>query len=606
MVVEAKADAAPAAATAGAPPSKEIPNTEVRPDHSTVDHPSSPAPAAATATAEDGPRAPPALPSSHAPGSPTLSELDSEELEELEAFAEAEASDDEGDQLQDRFLDEVTLLFPPEKVEGMVQFLKQNGIVRFFAEYVELYSGKIKHLLAALGVLLPRQIVLEDMTDRQLYPLLKTALSRILRNRDKLPQYNTVDDALSLIANSKRIVVLSGAGISVSCGIPDFRSRDGIYAQLQRDPQFGDLDDPTDMFHKEVFLRNPRLFYSFAHRIFPSNFAPSPSHRFIKLLEERGQLLRNYSQNIDTLEQLAGIERVLQCHGSFATATCTDPACGYRTNGSDIKDDIFAKRIPDCPRCEERKRKRKGGKDKAAKRSKGNGQAGGGGSRKASSRHDDSDDDEHDDGLAYGIMKPDITFFGEKLSNAFDRALLADRESVDLLIVMGTSLKVAPVSELVSHIPHSTPVILINQAPVYHIAVDIMLLGEADRIVDYICTKLGWTLPRAKPVKEVVGDDVVVPAETDDERSGGGQAAHGHGKAVEEPERLLDSHVWLFAGAEPGRLPQLLAADDESEDGEGGSPSDEEQEEKQAREEVEVQQGEQADTASAASSTPAS
>ena len=55
--------------------------------------------------------------------------------------------------------------------------------------------------------------------------------------------------------------------------------------------------------------------------IFPGQFTPSPSHCFIASLERKGKLLRNYTQNIDTLEQAAGITRVIQCHGTLCT-TC--------------------------------------------------------------------------------------------------------------------------------------------------------------------------------------------------------------------------------------------------------------------------------------------
>lgn len=60
--------------------------------------------------------------------------------------------------------------------------------------------------------------------------------------RTKLTNYNTLDDVVHLIKSSKKIVVLTGAGVSVSCGIPDFRSRDGVYARLAVD--FPDLPDP--------------------------------------------------------------------------------------------------------------------------------------------------------------------------------------------------------------------------------------------------------------------------------------------------------------------------------------------------------------------------
>lgn len=74
-----------------------------------------------------------------------------------------------------------------------------------------------------------------------------------------------------------------------------------------------------------------------------------PVCRFIRSLESHNKLLRNYTQNIDTLEQVAGISNVIQCHGSFAAATCQ--RCGYKVAADAIKDDIFQQRIPMCPHC---------------------------------------------------------------------------------------------------------------------------------------------------------------------------------------------------------------------------------------------------------------
>ena len=120
--------------------------------------------------------------------------------------------------------------------------------------------------------------------------------------RKKLPDINTLQNVVDLIRNSKNILVLTGAGVSVSCGIPDFRSRDGVYARLAED--FPDLPDPQAMFDIHYFRKNPRPFFKFAREIYPGQFEPSPCHRFIKCLEKHGSLLRNYTQNIDTLEQV--------------------------------------------------------------------------------------------------------------------------------------------------------------------------------------------------------------------------------------------------------------------------------------------------------------
>ncbi|XP_043198435.1 uncharacterized protein LOC122368511 isoform X2 [Amphibalanus amphitrite] len=165
--------------------------------------------------------------------------------------------------------------------------------------------------------------------------------------REKLRHVNTLSDVVRLIRGATNVIVLTGAGVSVSCGIPDFRSRDGIYARLAVD--FPDLPDPQAMFDIHYFRRDPRPFFKFAREIYPGQFKPSPCHRFIRMLERQGKLLRNYTQNIDTLEQQAGIENVIQCHGSFATASCQ--RCRYRVPAEEIREDIFQQRIPACPRC---------------------------------------------------------------------------------------------------------------------------------------------------------------------------------------------------------------------------------------------------------------
>lgn len=245
-------------------------------------------------------------------------DCDSDELEMLEDEAEEEQTEDSE---IDLLVERAAILYPPAKVDAMVNELKQQGLVHFMRSYVTgLSKDQVKALIIALGTLLPRK--LRDDSDLPLpiyVTILKTALARILRRREKLPQYNTVDDAVELLNRSRNIVVLGGAGISTSCGIPDFRSKDGIYAQLQKEGRY-DLADPQDMFDKEYFLQDPSCFFSFAHSIFPSNFVPSPSHRFIKLLEEKKKLLRNYTQNIDTLEEAAGVS-----HYAWHRCTASSP-----------------------------------------------------------------------------------------------------------------------------------------------------------------------------------------------------------------------------------------------------------------------------------------
>jgi NAD-dependent histone deacetylase SIR2 len=133
---------------------------------------------------------------------------------------------------------------------------------------------------------------------------------------------------------------------------------------------------------------NPAIFYNFAKELWPGAHQPTVAHRFIRLLEQKGKLLRNFTQNIDALETRAGIQRVLQCHGSFAAARCM--SCRRQFPGKALHADIMQQRIPQCPSC-----------------------------HPPDADHTfDSIDDIGEDGLdrsckTFGVIKPEITFFGQ-------------------------------------------------------------------------------------------------------------------------------------------------------------------------------------------------
>ncbi|XP_066478120.1 NAD-dependent protein deacetylase sirtuin-1 [Tiliqua scincoides] len=295
---------------------------------------------------------------------------------------------------------------------------------------------------AILKDLLPETIPPPELDDMTLWQIVINILSEPPK-RKKRKDINTIEDAVKLLQECKKIIVLTGAGVSVSCGIPDFRSRDGIYARLAVD--FPDLPDPQAMFDIEYFRKDPRPFFKFAKEIYPGQFQPSLCHKFIALMDKERKLLRNYTQNIDTLEQVAGIQRIIQCHGSFATASCL--ICKYKVDCEAIRGDIFNQVVPRCPRCPP------------------------------------------DEPLA--IMKPEIVFFGENLPEQFHRAMKYDKDEADLLIVIGSSLKVRPVALIPSSIPHEVPQILINREPLPHLHFDVELLGDCDVIINELCHRLG-------------------------------------------------------------------------------------------------------------------
>ncbi|GAA5992814.1 hypothetical protein JCM10908_001352 [Rhodotorula pacifica] len=487
--------------------------------------------------------------------------------------------------------------FTESEIASMQHFLKERGLFAFLKEYLEHKAVAPHTLLLAFGVMVRPDTPLTDQLR-----MLKIACARVLRNREKLQEYNSPQDVVDLLRSKKRILFLTGAGVSTSCGIPDFRSPTGLYARLKlsSDPRFSTLDDPQDMFDLQFFRSDPSVFYSFAKEIYPSVFTPSECHRFVRLLEMEGRLLRNYTQNIDGLFEQVGVERMLNCHadrgpyphvhtttGSFATASCL--LCRRRFPGSLIESDVFASRVPLCPYCtpelealeQERQEERERAREERRKKRRKTGRKEG----EWDEEDGDGEDGEGEDGdegkgewEGKAVIKPDIVFFGEALSDEFDHRLLEDREQVDLLIVMGTSLRVSPVAQLPSHLPHSIPQILINRDPVGHHNFDVCLLGDGDTIVRWLCDELAkgeqtangqvkgekeeeeelrrkWNLDGRVPVR-ARNSTTTAPAAAStsaDDPNSSTSPPDAENKpttsTVIEPEQVGHSHVWLFPGA---------------------------------------------------------
>lgn len=225
-----------------------------------------------------------------------------------------------------------------------------------------------------------------------------------------------LEGIVKLIKDKKatQIITMAGAGISTSAGIPDFRSPEtGLYHNLEK----YDLPNPQAIFTLDYFKMNPEPFCMLARELWPGIFKPTPCHYFIKMLNEKGLLKRHYTQNIDTLESVAGLEeeKLVEAHGSFRLGHCLE--CNAEYTQDWMKERILGKdmRIPKCERdgCE-------------------------------------------------GTIKPDIVFFGESLPNRFVQCVSKDFKSCDLLIIMGTSLTVQPFASLTSKVSEETPRLYIN------------------------------------------------------------------------------------------------------------------------------------------------
>lgn len=254
----------------------------------------------------------------------------------------------------------------------------------------------------------------------------------------------TVEGVADLLKSgrAKRVVVMAGAGISTSAGIPDFRSPDtGLYANLAR----LDLPFAEAVFDISFFRRNPEPFYTLARELYPGKYRPTVTHAFFRLLHERGILLKVFTQNIDCLEREAGLpgDAIVEAHGSFATQRCIECATAYPDD--EMRRHVARGEVPKCKGCK-------------------------------------------------GLVKPDIVFFGEQLPPRFH----ANRElpaRADLCIVLGTSLTVQPFASLPSLCPEGTPRLLINKERVGGLGGrpdDVLLLGDCDEGVRKLARACGW------------------------------------------------------------------------------------------------------------------
>jgi NAD-dependent SIR2 family protein deacetylase len=220
-------------------------------------------------------------------------------------------------------------------------------------------------------------------------------------------------------------MVVMGAGASTSAGIPDFRTPgSGLYDNLQA---YG-LPSPEAVFSIDFFRSNPIPFNMLIRELLPGTHKPTPSHAFLRMLSDQNKLLRVYTQNIDGLEVLAGLpeQRVVQCHGGFGSAHCIE--CNKTHSMKLIRDccKLNAHCTPDgassadqgpvVPKCD-----------------------------------------------CGGFVKPQITFFGESLPDAFRKTVVDDLGVCDCLIVIGTSLKVMPVARLPSLVAREVARMVVNR-----------------------------------------------------------------------------------------------------------------------------------------------
>jgi NAD-dependent protein deacetylase/lipoamidase len=228
------------------------------------------------------------------------------------------------------------------------------------------------------------------------------------------------------LAQARRVVVLTGAGISAESGVPTFRGAEGLWRSFRA----------TDLATPEAFARDPALVWEFYNwrRELLGPLSPNAAHRALVALEQRLPDFWLITQNIDGLHQAAGSRRVLELHGNIWRLRCT--GCSRITEDR--------RPLPARPVC----------------------------------------------GVCGQLLRPDVVWFGEALDPAILNQALEALAACQVLLIIGTSGNVQPAASMgMGAKGHGALVAEINLETTPHSEVyDVSLLGKAGEILPLVVT----------------------------------------------------------------------------------------------------------------------
>lgn len=217
-----------------------------------------------------------------------------------------------------------------------------------------------------------------------------------------------IEKLKSFVDSANRIVFFGGAGVSTESGVPDFRSKDGLYNQ--HDVQF-DMYQPEYLLSHTCLTRNSRVYFEYhRQKMDTRNIEPNNAHKYLAALEKTGKLTGVVTQNIDGLHQKAGSKKVFEIHGSALRNYCT------RCNKEYPEDYIFESKEP-VPYCS-----------------------------------------------CGGMIRPDITLYEEGLPDDAVSGALKVISEADMLIIGGTSLTVYPAASFINYFTGKY-LVIINRDP---------------------------------------------------------------------------------------------------------------------------------------------
>lgn len=230
-----------------------------------------------------------------------------------------------------------------------------------------------------------------------------------------------IEKLRKMIKEARNVVFFGGAGVSTESGIPDFRGAGGLYTEDGKGNEY--------YLSRRCLTVDPFAFYRFfrEHMTFP-DARPNAAHKALARLEEEGKLKAIITQNIDGLHQLAGSRRVLELHGTLSRSYCM--RCG-KVCHPDISDD---EPVPKCPACG-------------------------------------------------GIVRPDVTLYGESLDGFTFREAENAIAEADLLIAGGSSLTVYPAASLVGNFEGGKLVIINYSQTAYDDSADLVIRASIGEVL---------------------------------------------------------------------------------------------------------------------------
>lgn len=228
-----------------------------------------------------------------------------------------------------------------------------------------------------------------------------------------------------LINESNNIVFFGGAGVSTESGIPDFRSKDGLYNQQYKYP-------PETILSHSFFINNTEEFYAFYKAKMNSlKYEPNVTHLKLAELENKGKVKAVVTQNIDGLHQKAGSKIVYELHGSVLRNYCMK--CGKAYDANYVFSSV------DVPKCD-----------------------------------------------CGGTIKPDVVLYEEGLNQEIITNSIKAISNADLLIVAGTSLTVYPASGLINFFKGKSLVLINKSSTSYDSLADLVINDSLGNVFSQI------------------------------------------------------------------------------------------------------------------------